>query len=90
MAHFHAGYNMPGYMPETPYETFDKLDDAREYLVDTFVRFNDMDETISEDEYNEALEDLKASDNGIYFEPNNLVYNMYPCNDDCNTDDDDN
>ena len=30
--HFHAGWNMPGCLPETPYEIFEEWEDAQEYI----------------------------------------------------------
>ena len=48
-----AGWNMPGYLPETDPETFDTLEDAAEYLRETLARWLDEDE---------APEDMSAAD----------------------------
>jgi hypothetical protein len=38
-----AGWNMPGYLPETDPETFTEWKDARAYLIETIDRFWDED-----------------------------------------------
>jgi hypothetical protein len=48
-----AGWNQPGYLPESDPEAFETLDDAAAYLVDTLARFLDEDD---------APEDMQAAD----------------------------
>lgn len=53
MTTYTAGWNMPGYLPETDPETFETLDDAAAYLRETLARWLDEDE---------APEDMTAED----------------------------
>ena len=53
MSSYIAGWNMPGYLPETDPETFDTLADAAEYLRETLARWLDEDG---------APEDMTAAD----------------------------
>ena len=41
--HFHAGWNMPGYLPETEPEAFQTLDSAYEYLYETLEQWIESD-----------------------------------------------
>lgn len=43
MTTYTAGWNMPGYLPETDPETFDSLQDAAAYLRETLARWLDED-----------------------------------------------
>jgi hypothetical protein len=39
--HFHAGWHMPGYLPETPYEAFAEFSEARSYVLAELERYWD-------------------------------------------------
>lgn len=39
--HYHAGRNMPGYMPEADVETFDTFEDAKRYTIGELDRAGD-------------------------------------------------
>lgn len=41
MIHFHAGYNMPGYLPEMDVFTGETFESARSFLLDELVRHQD-------------------------------------------------
>lgn len=38
-----AGWNMPGYMPETPWESFESEDAAEAYIQEALARHHDED-----------------------------------------------
>jgi hypothetical protein len=64
VATFSAGWNMPGYMPETDPQQFDSFEDAREYIADELDRaadhVYDTDPSLAE-AYDQAIRDLNAS-----------------------------
>lgn len=60
-----AGWNMPGYLPETDPETFDTLEDAVAYLRETAERWADEDEQDSP----EILVEPGAGADGYYSGP---------------------
>ncbi len=35
--HFHAGWNLPGYLPENDVECFDSFADAKQYMIDSML-----------------------------------------------------
>ena len=45
-----AGWNMPGYMPDSEPAKFDSADEAREYIAETLERLMDDESTISDEE----------------------------------------
>jgi hypothetical protein len=60
MTTYTAGWNMPGYLPETDPETFDTLDDAAAYLRDTLARWLDEDDAPAD----MTAEDILTVDHG--------------------------
>jgi hypothetical protein len=63
---YNAGWNMPGYLPETDPETCEDFDSAKGYLAATIERFRDSDyDVLDEDEvsakWDELLEDLNGT-----------------------------
>lgn len=67
MTHYHAGWNMPGYMPEMdasyPYES---AEDAKEGMIDDLLRHADQADMVDDHNNAETLsslaEDLNLSD----------------------------
>lgn len=54
-----AGWNMPGYLPESDPETFESWDDARDYIVDAISRFWDQDADAYDGMTNDASSDAR-------------------------------
>lgn len=77
-----AGYNMPGYMPETNPETFDTWDEAIEYIKETVDRFfeDDMDSVTWApiEEQDRVHRDLLVNWNPIRNSLNNIQYESGP------------
>lgn len=74
MKYYAAGWNQPGYMPETEVQHFDHFDDAREYLVDEVTRAaddaNDAGDKNAEGECDEATGEISTweESDGDYFQ----------------------
>ncbi|NIT36966.1 MAG: hypothetical protein GTN49_10795 [candidate division Zixibacteria bacterium] len=65
MARFRAGWNMPGYLPETDPVSFDDFDEAREFISDELDRaaddlFSAGGEGPIVDAYNEGIDEVEA------------------------------
>lgn len=77
-----AGYNMPGYMPETNPETFDTWDEAVDYIKETVEGFFAEDiESVTwapESEQNRLHRDLLVNWNPVRNSLNNMQYESGP------------
>lgn len=47
--HFHAGWNMPGYMPDSEPSTFEDFDTAKRYVIDELESYADAQQTWADD-----------------------------------------
>lgn len=56
---FIAGFNQPGYLPESEAQEFDDRDEAMAYLVDEYERNLENDDEFSDAEIDEAVEKFK-------------------------------
>lgn len=96
--HYHAGWTMPGCLPESPYVTFDTMQDAVDYVRDELLRCEpeDADAEFAYDggkrarQWHRAIEELRTTyPRGNYVEYDGYTYEAYPCLDDCDADEDD-
>ncbi len=66
-----AGWNMPGYMPETDPEVFETFAEGRDYLLDTVERFADSDADVMDaielaTKWDDLIDQIKALPDEMY------------------------
>ncbi len=87
MTHFHAGWNMPGYLPESDDGAFSytTASDAKQSMLDDVLRHADSDDMADDHDNAEALsamaDDLNLNDvvNGWDGYSDRLHYWITPC-----------
>lgn len=92
--HFHAGYNMPGYLPEMEPATLETWEDAKAYMIFELDRTGDFefDSGTPEgkdiaDELSGEMEDLNLTSGPEWGTTvGNLAYWITPCTEDCDFD----
>lgn len=90
--HFHAGHNMPGYLPESDVYTFETFEGAKLSTIDDIDRYGDYlfdcERHDDADESSAIMQDLNLESGpewGAYI--GDLYYWISPCTDDCDMED---
>jgi hypothetical protein len=90
--HYHAGHNMPGYLPESDVYTCGTFDEAKSIVIDDLDRYGDyLFECDRKDEADETcalMQDLNLENAPIWHGyVGDLVYWIEPCHDGCDMED---